>query len=97
MGTIFGQGGFDLQAKYVLGDDIKNKNLTIFSLQYVPFLCKAVNYGKDINIIGPKKHLYVAAYPAERVHEICNIMSLLYFIPSVAIPNFLNLTLCPSN
>jgi hypothetical protein len=86
-----------LQARYVLGDDIKNKNLTIFSLQYVPFLCKVVNYGKDINIIGPKKHLYVAAYPAERVHEICNIMSLLYFIPAVPIPNFLNLTLCPSN
>lgn len=41
--------------------------------------------------------MYVAAYPAERVHEICNILSLLYFIPAVAIPNFLNLTLCPSN
>lgn len=97
MGTIFGQGGFDLQAKFVLGDDIQNKNLTVFSLQYVPFLCKVVNYGKDINIIGPKKHLYVASYPVENIHEVCNLMSLLYFIPSVPIPNFLNLTLCPSN
>jgi len=63
----------------------------------VPFLCKAVNYGKDVNIIGPKKHLYVSSYPVEKVHEVCSIMSLLYFIPSVPIPNFLNLTLCPSN
>ena len=67
VGTIFGQGGFDLQARYILGDDIVKKNLTVFSLQYVPFLCKVVNYGKDINIIGPKKHLYVASYPVERV------------------------------
>jgi opine dehydrogenase len=86
-----------MQAMYVLGDDIKNKNLTIFSLQYVPFLCKVVNYGKDINIIGPKKHLYVASYPPDRVHEVCTLMSLLYFIPSVPIPSFLNMTLCPSN
>lgn len=66
-------------------------------MQYVPFLCKVVNYGKDVNIIGPKKHLYIVSYPVERVHKVCNLMSLCYAIPSVAIPNFLNLTLCPSN
>jgi hypothetical protein len=86
-----------MQAKYVLGDDIQKKNLTIFSLQYVPFLCKVINYGKDVSIIGPKKHLYISAYPTERVHEVCTLMSLMYCIPSVPIPNFLNLTLCPSN
>jgi glycerol-3-phosphate dehydrogenase len=32
VGSIFGQGGFDLQAQYALGDDIKNKDLTIFCL-----------------------------------------------------------------
>jgi opine dehydrogenase len=97
VGTIFGQGGFDMQARFVLGDDVEKKNLTIFSLQYVPFLCKVVNYGKDVNIIGPKKHLYVTSYPVERVHQVCSIMSLAYFIPSVPLPNFLSLTLCPSN
>lgn len=45
VGTIFGQGGFDFMAKYVLGDDIEKKNLTIFSMQYVPLLCKVINYG----------------------------------------------------
>eukprot|EP00349_Pseudokeronopsis_sp_Brazil_P007953 CAMPEP_0202959224 /NCGR_PEP_ID=MMETSP1396-20130829/3465_1 /ASSEMBLY_ACC=CAM_ASM_000872 /TAXON_ID= /ORGANISM="Pseudokeronopsis sp., Strain Brazil" /LENGTH=183 /DNA_ID=CAMNT_0049677693 /DNA_START=181 /DNA_END=732 /DNA_ORIENTATION=- len=97
VGSIFGQGGFDFQAKAVLGDDIEKKNLTIFCFQYVPFLCKATNYGKEVIIIGPKKHLYLSAYPVEKVHEVCSLMSLLYFIPSVPIPNFLNLTLCPSN
>ena len=32
--------------------------MTLFSLQYVPFICKAFNYGKEVNIIGPKKHLF---------------------------------------
>ena len=97
IGTIFGQGGFDMQAKFVLGKDIERNNLTVFSLQYVPFICKAVNYGKDINIIGPKRTLYVTSYPIERVHYVCNAISLCYFIPCVPILSFLNLTLCPSN
>lgn len=46
VGTVFGQGAFDMQANFVLGQDLINeKNLTIFSLQYVPFICKVVNYG----------------------------------------------------
>lgn len=48
-------------------------------------------------IIGPKKHLYVASYPIERVYQCCQVMSLLYTIPCIVVPNFLNLTLCPSN
>ena len=98
IGTIFGQGAFDLQAMHILGkENILEKNLTIFSLQYVPFICKAITYGKDINIIGPKKHLYVTSYPIDRVHYVCQVMTNCYFIPTVPIPSFLNLTLCPSN
>jgi hypothetical protein len=66
-------------------------------LQYVPFICKAFNYGKEVNIIGPKKHLYVTSFPLEDVHYACNAMSLAYHIPAIAIPGFLNLTLTPSN
>ena len=31
VGTIFGQGAFDLQCKNILGDDFKTKDLAIFS------------------------------------------------------------------
>jgi len=98
IGTVFGQGAFDLQANFVLGDQlIKEKEITIFSLQYVPFICKVINYGKDINIIGPKRCLYAAAYPVHRVHYACNALSQCFFLPCIPIPSFLNLTLCPSN
>lgn len=73
------------------------KNWTVFSLQYVPFICKAVEYGKSVNIIGPKKHLYLTSFPLDRVHYACNAITNCYFIPCIPIPGFLNLTLCPSN
>ena len=99
VGSIFGQGAFDWQAKHALGgvENIKKNNWTIWSLQYVPFICKAVNYGKDINIIGPKKHLYATSYPLENIHYVCNAVNHCYFIPVIPIPGFLNLTLVPSN
>lgn len=97
IGTIFGQGGFDLQCRYVLGEDIQKKALTIFSSQYVPFICKAHDYGKRCTIIGPKKDLYVTSYPVEKVQDACKLMTLLYGIPSLVVPNFLSLTLTPSN
>ena len=50
-----------------------------------------------MNIIGPKKHLYLTCHPLERVHYVCNAMSHCYFIPVIPIPGFLNLTISPSN
>jgi hypothetical protein len=98
VGTVFGQGAFDIQANSILGEElIKELDITIFSLQYVPFICKVEEYGRSINIIGPKRCLYAAAYPPSRVHYVCNMLSQAFFIPAVPIPSFLNLTLCPSN
>ena len=50
-----------------------------------------------MNIIGPKKHLYVTSFPLENVHYACNAMALSYHIPAIPLPGFLNLTLTPSN
>jgi len=97
VGTVFGQGAFDLQAKAILGTDVETKNLTIFSLMYVPFICKVVNYGKDINLIGPKKTLYTAVWPKNKMQQVMDKLSECYKIPAEPIHSFLNLTLCPSN
>lgn len=57
VGTIFGQGGFDMMANYVLGKKIKTHNITLFGLQNVPSICKINAYGKKISVIGPKQFL----------------------------------------
>jgi hypothetical protein len=97
VGTIFGQGGFDLQCKYALGDDVERKNLTIFASQYVPFICRVSEYGQECQIIGPKKHIYCAAYPVEKVHQVCQTMTYIFTIPAIVVPNFLNIALSPAN
>jgi opine dehydrogenase len=97
VGTVFGSGAFDLQAFYYLGDLIKKFDLTIFGLQFVPFLCKTTEYGKSVEIYGPKSYLCCAAYPATRTDKVSNMIALLYATPTVPIPNFLCLTLTPSN
>lgn len=58
VGTIFGQGGFDMMANYVLGKKIKTNNITLFGLQNVPSICKINAYGQKIHVIGPKEFLF---------------------------------------
>lgn len=95
VGTVFGQGAFDLQVRHAFKSQLKE--IGIYALQNVPLICKITEYGQAVNIIGPKDRLYCAAYPIERAYEIANIISLLYYIPTVVVPNFLCITLTPSN
>ena len=97
VGTVYGQGGFDLQTRYIFQERLTEKHIGVFALQNVPLICKIAEYGKSVNIIGPKNHIYCASFPPERVHEIANYIGLLYYIPTVTIPNFLCITLTPSN
>ena len=57
VGSVYGQGAFDLQAKAIFGDIIAKRNITIWALFNVPFICKILQKGKLVRIIGPKKHL----------------------------------------
>lgn len=97
IGCIYGGGSFDLQAFQVLGSLIDNLDITIFGFQFVPFLCKATKYGEEAEIYGPKNYLCVTSYPISKVDSVCNQMALFYATPVVPIPNFLTLTLTPSN
>ena len=46
VGTVFGQGSFDLQAKSAFGEEsLKKKEITVFGLKTVPYVCKVAKYG----------------------------------------------------
>ena len=45
VGTVFGQGGFDFQAKSVFKNDLEDKNIVVFGLKHVPYLCQCTKYG----------------------------------------------------
>ncbi|RHZ18372.1 hypothetical protein DYB31_004662 [Aphanomyces astaci] len=97
LGALFAQGGFDWAAKRALGSVALDSLHLLFGLQNIPWICKATSYGKEAKIIGPKKCLYVAAYPVERMDVAARVMEDLFDIPCATVANFLNLTLTPSN
>ncbi|RQM12639.1 hypothetical protein B5M09_003273 [Aphanomyces astaci] len=97
LGALFAQGGFDWAAKRALGSVALDSLHLLFGLQNIPWICKATSYGKEAKIIGPKKCLYVAAYPVERKDVAARVMEDLFDIPCATVANFLNLTLTPSN
>ncbi|EQC33618.1 hypothetical protein SDRG_08723 [Saprolegnia diclina VS20] len=97
LGALFAQGGFDWAAKRALGATTLESLSMLFGLQNIPWICKATTYGKEAKIIGPKKCLYVAAYPVEKKDAAARLMEDLFDIPCTTVANFLNLTLTPSN
>ena len=54
IGTVFGQGAFDVAAHSVFKKRIFSDNLTFFALQNVPSISKVNSYGKSVFVIGPK-------------------------------------------
>ena len=102
IGALYSQGGFDWAVREAFAGrgDLLPKLLT-FGLQNIPWICnlfdKAANYGKRVTLIGPKANLWVAASPVERTDEAVTLCEMLFDIPTFALPNFLTLTLTPSN
>ena len=97
VGTIFSQGGFDWVCQSVFGRRIQDENLTIFGLYTIPWICKATNYGERVRLIGPKQALHVAVNRRAQELSVIRLVEDIYDIPTVAVPNFLSLTLTPSN
>jgi len=82
---------------YVFGERLKKDGITIFGLLNIPWICKIVTYGEAVRIIGPKKALYCASYPHEEANKISLLLENMFDIPTFTVPNFLTLTLTPSN
>lgn len=97
IGSVFGQGGFDLIASHVFGEDIKNKNLAIFSLFNIPSTCKVIVPGKEVVMIGPKKYLSIAVSPKIRAQEVQHYCVDMWNVPVSILPNFLNMLMTPGN
>jgi hypothetical protein len=97
IGSVFGQGGFDLIAANVFGDDIQKKNLTIFSLFNIPSTCTVTKPGEEVVLIGPKAYLSVCAYPLSKLEATQRLVESLWNTPTRMIPNFLNIMLTPGN
>lgn len=74
-----------------------SKGAVLFGLQRVPSVARLVEYGKKVKAIGYRNCLYVAAIPNRDVKVCAQIIEAIFDITCVPMPNYLNLTLTPSN
>jgi NAD/NADP octopine/nopaline dehydrogenase, alpha-helical domain/Ketopantoate reductase PanE/ApbA len=95
IGAIPGPGGFNWKAKYVLTQH--NKNAVIFSLAAIPWMCKTVKPGEEVNVLGTKQINGQVTVPSERTQEVSELMNKLLLMPVLDLENFLNITLYPGN
>ena len=66
-------------------------------IQRVPSVARLEQYGKRVRCEGRRDSLYLAAIPTEKAPELAAFMSFLFGIPCYTLPNYLSVTLTPSN
>ena len=62
LGAMPGEGGFDFQARNILGDEFVNAS-SLFALETLPWACRIVEYGKSVEVLGTKKEIDVVITP----------------------------------
>ena len=70
---------------------------TFFALERVPAIARLVEKGKTVRSTGYRDELHIASIPSNQVEECCKLINSIYNMPCKPIPNFLNLTMTPSN
>lgn len=92
IGVIPGTGG----AEFAFQDCI-NKGAVLFGLQRVPAVARLVEYGKSVRVTGKRDKLHLAAIPQGEAKWLAEFMSELFDMPCEILPNYLCVTLTPSN
>lgn len=92
IGIVPGTGGCEFYAQKLL-----EKGCVLFGLQRVPGVARIKKRGKSVYMTGDRKELKIAALPVNRVEEICRVFEDLIQIPCIPLPNYLSVTLIPSN
>ena len=70
---------------------------TLFGLQRVPTVARLEQYGKRVRCEGLRNELFLASIPSSKAEGLSEFMSFLWGIPCTVLPNYLSVTLTPSN
>jgi len=92
IGVVPGNGG----SECAFSDCIRRGNV-FFAIERVPAIARLVKKGQTVRSMGYRGELHVASLPARRAQECSDLISSIYDKPCKVIPNYLNLTMTPSN
>ncbi|MBQ7542788.1 MAG: NAD/NADP octopine/nopaline dehydrogenase family protein [Clostridia bacterium] len=73
------------------------KGAVVFGMQRVPSVARLKAYGEAVYGLGYRDALFVASLPADRAAYCAGVIGSIFDMPCSAMPNYLNLTLTPSN
>ena len=91
IGALPARGAFDWCAREVLGE--VEKPSVLFGLQTLPWACRIREYGREVEILGTKAAVDLAAWPSDHAEGIAALLSDLLGMPVCPISGFLSLTL----
>lgn len=75
----------------------REKGAVLFGMQRVPSVARIVEYGKSVCAAGYRETLHIAALPCQETENVSKIISDIFDMPCASLPNYLSLTMTPSN
>ncbi len=87
-----GTGGGELAFRALL-----EKGCTVAGLQRIPSVARLVSYGRSVRATGYRDTLHLAALPHTAAASVAKTLSSLFDMPCEVLPNYLAVTLTPSN
>ncbi len=92
IGVIPGTGGAEFFfRRYV------EKGVEFFGLQRVPAVARLKQYGQTVCVTGKRDKLHLASIPTVCSTQIASFFSTVFEMPCEILPNYLSVTLTPSN
>eukprot|EP01006_Ploeotia_vitrea_P014017 TRINITY_DN37055_c0_g1_i1.p1 TRINITY_DN37055_c0_g1~~TRINITY_DN37055_c0_g1_i1.p1 ORF type:complete len:397 (+),score=50.94 TRINITY_DN37055_c0_g1_i1:50-1240(+) len=89
-------GAFDFIGTKVL-KELGRESITLAGLSPLPYVCRIVDYAKQVRLFGKKERVHFATLPASRGAEVAAQLEPLLGLKLDIAPSFLVLTLTPTN
>lgn len=70
---------------------------SLCGLQRVPSVARLEQYGKRVRCEGLRNELFLASLPSNKAEDLASFMESIWGIPCTVLPNYLSVTLTPSN
>lgn len=93
IGVIPGTGGVEFAFKKL----IEEKEIVLFGLQRVPAVARLKKYGDTVCVTGYREKLKLAGIPKSSLRGIGDLITRVFNIPCDILPNYLSVTMTPSN
>lgn len=92
IGMVPGSGGAEFAFRPLI-----QKGCVLFGLQRVHSIARLKEYGHSVYMLGRKSELQIGSIPCGESESLCRMTEGLFDIPCRELPNYLSVTLTPSN